>query len=151
MVDFATGKLGDQYKEGAIYDVIEVPKICRGASYINNTDVDLKGVNPVIIPEACQAIIASYEDELVAVLRRRHAFADINNKKAVRKHVRERFCTTVTRACHNVDKSQLNMEIVEGQNLDKVKRQHQGLLDEIVNNKNFSDDPEIVKLGERMK
>lgn len=72
----------------------------------------MQGVNPVIIPDACYAIISSYEDELIATLKKRHAFVEPSLGQAkVKQHVRKQFCHTVTRACHGIDTSQLNMNL----------------------------------------
>ena len=74
MSDFAIGRLRDRESEADILEVIEPANICNSEKYKGNPDVDLKGVNPIIITDACTAIIASYEDELVATLKKRYAF-----------------------------------------------------------------------------
>lgn len=74
MSDYAMGFLGERDSESDIIDAIDPINICNSEKYENNPNVDLKGVNPIIINDACASILASYEDELVATLKKRHAF-----------------------------------------------------------------------------
>ena len=76
MCDYAMGYLGEKDSEADILDAIEPTNICDSNNYIDNPNVDLKGVNPIIINDACTAILASYEDEMVATLKKRHAFVN---------------------------------------------------------------------------
>ena len=50
-----------------------------------------------------------------------------------------------TRACHGIDTSQLNMNLVES--FDKFHKSNEEMSGALV----LSEDPEMVKLGERMK
>lgn len=114
MSDYAMGFLGDKDGEADIIDAVDQHNICDSEKYRNNPNVDLKGVNPIIIHDACVAILASYEDELIATLRKRHAFVKKDAKKDVMlDHVRKQFCLTTTRACHGIDTGQLNLNLVE--------------------------------------
>lgn len=52
---------------------------------------------------------------------------------------------TTTRACHGIDTSQLNLNLVES--FDKFKNSNEELMSQL----KLSEDPQMVNLGERMK
>lgn len=110
-MDYLLGQLGERDKETDLVELIEPDRLCVIENFKGNKDVVLRGVKPVIIPDSCYAIMASYEDELVNVLVDRHSYIGKKDKAKVREHVRNEFCVQRTRACYGVDTENIHKEL----------------------------------------
>ena len=61
MVDYAVGELGFKQSEADIVDVVNTDHLCDLSNYEQTRHVNQSGIN-VVLPDACTAIMSSYED-----------------------------------------------------------------------------------------
>lgn len=72
MIEYAVKVLEKRTSEADILTVVDQSNICNWKNYDGSkVPIDLKGLSPKIIADPCEAILASYEDELIEVLTTR--------------------------------------------------------------------------------
>lgn len=79
MIDFALDHIGDKTSEADILETVDQDNICKPKNYENNPKIDLKGMKSSLLLSPCEAILSSYEDELIQVLRNRYDIHELES------------------------------------------------------------------------
>ena len=127
MIEYAVKALGKRTGEADVVEVVDQNNICNPKNYdgsSNSIDIDLKGISPKILTDPCEAILGSYEDELIETLRTRFEIKELDDSQrsmlalksadeVVKFETAGKFCNnddSLTRACFNI-----RPELEEGQ------------------------------------
>ena len=78
MIDYSVKSLGKKKDEADIMEMVDEKNICNYKNYQNEKlQIDFKGVDPRLLTDPCEAILGSYEEELIDTLT--HRFDDFKD------------------------------------------------------------------------
>lgn len=113
MISYAIRKLGNKNTLPDLLEVVDQKSICNPDKYVNNDFrffllFNMTNLYPDNITDGCEAILASYEEELIYVLQHRYDKVDERMRKVegfLNYDVAQRFCIdelSKTRACFGI-------------------------------------------------